>query len=157
MPASTQRRKGNQPREGDRKSTPKGKTSKVGNLTRDLELRFADSGGAYTHCRLAVEDPVTPGDWSGERVTSFYDLTIFGDMAEHAAQSLGKGTRVVVIGRAELEEYTDENGERCTAKKILVDAIGPDLRWATATVEKVAGGAAPAKTAEGYYPDEEPF
>lgn len=165
MPASTQRRNSGQRGSSgagrpadDRKSTSKGKTSKVGNLTRDLELRFADNGTAYAHARLAVEDPVIPGDWSGERVTSFYDLTIFGEMAEHAAQSTEKGMRVVVIGRAELEEYTDTDGQRQTAKKILVDAIGPDLRWATAEVVKLTQGPGrQVNTTEGSYADEEPF
>lgn len=164
MPASTQRQRGGQrgsssggPPSGDRKSTSKGKTSKVGNLTRDLELRFADNGTAYAHARLAVEDPVVPGDWSGERVTTFYDLTIFGEMAEHAAQSTEKGMRVVVIGRAELEEYTDTEGARQTAKKILVDAIGPDLRWATAEVTKLTQGPGRQVNTTDGYADEEPF
>lgn len=157
MPTSTKGKNHQAPAAPERRSEDKGRTAKIGNLCRDPELRFAQSGQAYAQCRLAVEEPVTPGDWSGERTTTFYDLTVFGQMAEHLAQCCPKGTRVVVIGRATMEYWTDpEKGEQST-KKILADGIGPDLRWATATVEKVkrtgpaAGGNAPPVY------DEKPF
>ena len=155
----TQTRKKNTQSEAppERTTVEKGKTSKVGNLCGDPELRFSGTGTAFARTRLAVEEPLVPGDWAGERATTFYDLTVFGPMAENFAACCTKGMRVVVMGRAQLETWHDpEKGEQ-TAKKILADAIGPDLRWATASVEKVkrTGPAEGGNTPP--YDGEEPF
>jgi hypothetical protein len=53
-------------------------TAKVGNLTRGPELRFSAAGKPWATFGLAVERPVTPGDWKGEKVTDFYEVTTFG-------------------------------------------------------------------------------
>jgi single-strand DNA-binding protein len=120
----------------DRRVEPKGSIAKTGNLTRDSELRFGnESGVAYCRFGLAVETPKEPGHWSGERETTFYECTAFGSLAEHVAE-LRKGTRVNVIGQGELEHWSDAEGNNRTTKRIVVDACGPDLRWATATVER---------------------
>lgn len=157
MPTSTRAKRSAPEQQPERTSEKKGKTSKVGNLTRDPELRFTKEQTAVAQCRLAVEEPVVPGEWSGERATTFYDLTVFGEMAEHFCMTATKGMRVVVMGRAELETYKDKEGKTQTAKKILADAIGPDLRWATAVVTKATRpGQSAGSTSEGYY-DEEPF
>jgi single-strand DNA-binding protein len=124
------------PHSGERTAESKGPVAKVGNLTREPELRFGlDTGNPYCRFGLAVERPKEPGNWSGERETTFFDATAFGTLAEHVAE-LGKGTRVLVIGKAELEHWTDDEGTERTTKRILVDACGPDLRWATATVKR---------------------
>ena len=141
----------------ERKTEKKGKTSKVGNLCRDPELRFAPTGLAVASARIAVEEPKEAGNWAGERETFFYDLSVFGDMGEHFATSCTKGQRVVVMGRAEVDTWTDaETGEVRTAKRIVADAIGPDLRWATATITK-ATRTGPAGANVPDYSDEEPF
>ena len=157
MPTSTKKQGAATKAPPERRSESKGKTSKVGNLTRDPELRFTPEGLQVARMGLAVETPVVPGEWSGERTTTFYDLTAFGDMAEHAGTSLTKGMRVVVMGRAEVEFWTDEAGKEMSARKILVDAIGPDLRWATAEVTKVRTSPAAATQAPPAAYDEEPF
>lgn len=131
---------------------------KVGNLTSDPELRYSPSGKAYVRMRLAVSSPKVPGDWAGERATVFYDVTAFGSLAEHAAESLSKGTRVLVSGRGEVRKWTDDKGQERSGKGILADALGPDLRWATATVARASQSKAieaePSDAAGG---DEEPF
>lgn len=107
---------------------------------------------AYCRIGLAVTVPVN-GSWD-ETDTEYYDVTCFRDLAEHAAECLSKGMRVVVVGRGEVETWTGDDGEERTSKKIVADGIGPDLRWATASVEKVSkGGRARAEVAD----DEEPF
>ena len=113
------------------------KVTKVGNLTRSPELGFGkDSGTAFVRFGLAVEVPVQAGNWSGERRTEFYEVTAFGTLAEHIAECLAKGTRVVVTGRPELDHWNGKDGTARTTKRILADAVGPDLRWATAGVTK---------------------
>jgi single-strand DNA-binding protein len=159
MPAATQEKK------TERNTEKKGEVTKVGNLTREPELSFTPNGLAVVRTGLAVERPKVTGDWAGERVTEFYELVMFRQLAENAGQSLPKGTRVVVTGDAELEHWTGDDGQDRTTKKILVNAIGPDLRWATCAVNKAerrspaeaqrptTGAPAPRDIAE----DEEPF
>jgi single-strand DNA-binding protein len=88
--------------------------------------------------RIAVSTPKVEGDWSGERETSFYHVTAFGSLAENVANCLRKGTRVVVTGRGEVRNWTGDDGTEYESEGILADAIGPDLRWATAAVTKTA-------------------
>ncbi|MGH9028555.1 MAG: single-stranded DNA-binding protein [Acidimicrobiales bacterium] len=131
--------------------------AKVGNLTRDLELRYGANGTPFARSGLAVNRPKTPGDWRGEQVTDFYEVTCFGEVAEHAAECLSKGMRVIVLGRAEIEHWQDEGGEARTTKRIVAREVSPSLRWARLTVERVprqqANGASEGVDAE----DEEPF
>jgi single-strand DNA-binding protein len=109
--------------------------TKIGNLTSEPELRFAESTGkAYCRMRIGVSTPVKAGDWAGERRTDFYDVTAFGSLAENAAESLDKGDRIVVTGQGELRSWTGDNGVEHKGKVIVADALGPDLRWATASV-----------------------
>jgi len=115
----------------------RGEVVKVGNLTRDPELRYSASGTAVCSTGLAVERPKTPGDWAGERTVEFYEVSAFGSLGEHVAECLHKGVRVVVVGAAEVEHWTDKEGKPRTSKRVVANAIGPDLRWARATVERV--------------------
>jgi single-strand DNA-binding protein len=110
--------------------------TKVGNLTADPELRFSEKGIAYCRMRLAVSTPVKPGDWAGKQKTVFYNVTAFGTLGENAAESLVKGLRLVVKGRGEVRTWTGDDGSEHKAKGVLADALGPDLRWATALVTK---------------------
>ena len=120
-----------------RSTEKKGEVAKVGNLTKSFELRYVATGRAVASSVLAVDRPKVTGDWAGERETQFYDLTVFGDMAENVAACLTKGMRVVVIGNAELQHWADHEGQERVSRAIVVTAIGPDLRWATAQVNKV--------------------
>jgi len=112
-------------------------TTKVGNLTRDPELRFGNEKGTpFVNLGLAVNTPKVPGEWSGEQRTTFYDVVCFGTLAEHAAESLAKGDRVVVAGRPEREQYTDGDGVARERRRVVATAIGPDLRFATAVISR---------------------
>jgi single-strand DNA-binding protein len=138
----------------------KGEVAKVGNLTREPELRFAPSGTAIVSTSLAVDRPKVAGDWAGERETSFYEVTAFGSLGEHVVESLPKGTRVVVIGNAEIEHWVDREGRPRTTKRIIANAIGPDLRWARAAVERIGKAEGSTLTGNGPKVEEdgdEPF
>ncbi len=110
----------------------------VGNLTADPELRFPQAGVAVTNFTIAA----TPrefknGEW-GDGKTLFMRCTAWRDLGQNVAGSLVKGTRVLVQGRLVSSEWETEAGEKRSSMQLEVDAIGPDLRYATATVQRVA-------------------
>lgn len=126
----------------------------VGNLTRDIELKFGASGVAFANVSVAFNTRKRndKGEWEdGE--ASFFDGTLFRELAEHAAESLSKGQRVILVGHLEMQKWVTKpedgsEGEPRTRVSIIVDSIGPDLRFATATVVKTErknanGGEAP--------------
>ena len=108
----------------------------VGNLTRDPELRFTNSGLAQVRVGIAVNrrKQNAQGEW--EENTSFFDAICWREMAENVAGSLAKGARVVVTGRLEQRTYENREGNTVNVVEIIADEIGPSLRWATAEVRK---------------------
>jgi single-strand DNA-binding protein len=111
----------------------------VGNITRDPELRYSNSGTSVARIGIAVNfrrQNRQTNEW--DESTSFMTVVCFGDMAEHVSESLSKGARILVTGRLEVREYQTQEGEKRQAVEIIADEIGPSLRWATAKVERVA-------------------
>jgi single-strand DNA-binding protein len=149
----------------------------VGNITRDPELRFTPTGQATTGFGLAVNRRwMNRQTQEWEEATSFFDVVCWREMAENAAESLGKGARVVVTGRLEQRSWETADGEKRSKIEVVADEIGPSLRWATAQVtknERRGPGFEPAQAgrqvaaaqptpasagqAGGYGYDEEPF
>jgi single-strand DNA-binding protein len=120
----------------------------VGNLTDDPELRFTPSGAAVAKFRIA-STPRTldkaSGEWKdGEPL--FMPCSIWRDAAEHVAESLTRGTRVIVTGRLRSRSYETREGEKRTVIELEVDEIGPSLRYATAKVSKLARASAAKPT-----------
>lgn len=119
----------------------------VGNVTRDPELRFTASGQAVATIGLAVNrrwQDKASGDWKEE--TSFFDAVCWRELAENVAESVKKGTRVVVTGRLEQRTW-EKDGVKHNAVEIQADEVAPSLRWATANVmktERQSGQTAPA-------------
>jgi single-strand DNA-binding protein len=112
----------------------------VGNLVADPELRFLPKGDAMVKFTLA-STPRTLDRQSGEWKDGdplFMNCTAFRDIAEHIAESLTKGTRVIATGRLRLSRWEDkESGEKRSAYGLDVDEIGPSLRFAQAKVQKM--------------------
>lgn len=140
--------------------------SVTGNLTRDPELRYTQSGMQVASFGLAVNHrrKNQTGDYEDE--TSFIDVVCFGGLAENAAESLTKGTRALVAGRLRVRTYDRRDGGQGTAVEVVADEVGPSLRWATAQLERVnrnGGGGGSTRTdgpsgpAPAYADDEEPF
>jgi single-strand DNA-binding protein len=143
----------------------------VGNVTRDPELKFLNSGQAALKLSIAVNrrwQNRQTQEWE-ERV-SYFEVVGYGAMAENAANSLTKGARVIVSGRLEQRSWETENGDKRSIVEINADEIGPSLKWATAVVTRTprAEGsnfqssdrpaAAPrANEPSSYAFDEEPF
>jgi single-strand DNA-binding protein len=65
-------------------------------------------------------------------------VVVWRDQAEHAALSLAKGSRVVVLGRLHQRSWTAEDGSARSTVEVVADELGPSLRWATATTTKVS-------------------
>jgi single-strand DNA-binding protein len=114
----------------------------VGNLTNDPELRFTQSGHAVASFTVA-STPRTldrnTNEWKdGESL--FLRCSLWRQAAENAAESLHKGTRVIVQGRLKQRSFETREGEKRTVIELDVDEIGPSLKNATAKVVKAARG-----------------
>ncbi len=84
----------------------------VGNVTRDIELRYIPSGTAVTDLGLAVNDrrKSQSGEWVEE--TTFVDVTLWGRTAEVASEYLSKGSPVLIEGRLKLDTWESEGQKR---------------------------------------------
>jgi single-strand DNA-binding protein len=144
----------------------------VGNVTRDPELRFTNTGQATANFGIAVNrrwQNRQSGEW--EEAVSFFNIVCWREMAENAAESLSRGSRIIVTGRLEQRSYQTQDGEKKSVVEVVADEIGPSLRWATAKVVKndrrspTEGGApdtgarpvANEPPAPAFDADEEPF
>ncbi|MGS0688017.1 single-stranded DNA-binding protein [Nakamurella sp. GG22] len=160
----------------------------IGNLTADPELRFTASGAAVANFTVA-STPRTfdraSGEWKdGEAL--FLRCNIWRQPAENVAESLTRGSRVIVSGRLKQRSFETKEGEKRTVIELEVDEIGPSLRYATAKVNRAQRsdssgggggyggsgsggssrpsapaddpwGSAPAAGSAGGYSDEPPF
>jgi len=114
----------------------------VGNLVDDPELRFTASGTAVASFRVASTPRAfdkASNEWKdGESL--FLSCSVWRQYAENVAESLTKGTRVIVTGRLKQRSYETKQGEKRTVYEIDVEDVGPALRSATAKVAKVSRG-----------------
>ena len=114
----------------------------VGNLVDDPELRFTPSGAAVAKFRMASTprylDKQT-NEWKdGESL--FLSVNVWRQAAENVAESLQRGTRVIVSGRLKSRSYETKEGEKRTVVEMEVDEVGPSLRYATAKVNRTQRG-----------------
>lgn len=109
----------------------------TGNLTTEPELRFTPSGSAVCNFTVAVNPRVknSSGGWD-DGDPAFYRCAAWGSFAENCAESLGRGTRVVVVGRLAPRTYEHEGSQRMSLD-VNVDSVGADLRFATVQVQRV--------------------
>jgi single-strand DNA-binding protein len=101
----------------------------AGNLTDDPEVRYTEGGIARARFRMAVSG-------RREQEPSFFTVVVWRDQAEHASQSLSKGSRVVVMGRLQQRSWTAEDGSARSVVEIVAEELGPSVRWATATTTR---------------------
>ncbi len=148
----------------------------VGNVTRDPELRFTPSGAAKLTLGLAVNrrwQNRQSNEW--EEQTSFFNIIAWRDLAENAAESITKGTRIMVNGRLEQRSWETEQGDKRSVVEVVADEIAASMRWATVKVNRIdrrdadgsgtsgGGGGASRPVSNqpasggGYQQDEEPF
>jgi single-strand DNA-binding protein len=110
----------------------------VGNLTDDPEVRFTSTGTAVANFTIASTSRVFNKESSEWRDgdTLFMRCTVWQQSAENLADSLTKGTRVIVSGRLRQRSYETREGEKRTTIELVVDEIGVSLRYATAQITK---------------------
>jgi len=139
----------------------------VGNVTRDPELRFTQGGMAVANFGIAWNKRKQ----DGEEEVSFFNVSCFRQLAENVAESLQKGSRVVVYGMLQQRSWDTPDGDRRSAVEIIADDVAPSLRWASADIRKnefrgdgggQGGGGgqnrpAPNQAPPTYDMDEEPF
>ena len=123
----------------------------VGNLTADPELRTTSAGAQVASFTIAS----TPRSWNRntgqfeDGQALFMRCSAWRDMAEHCAQSLSKGMRVIAQGRLQQRSYQAQDGSNRTVIELQVDEIGPSLKYATAQVQKMQSGGYQGGNANG--------
>ena len=109
----------------------------IGNLTKDPEARFANSGTAMVSFSVAVnksrKDKNT-GEWIKE--TSYIDCVIWGEQAENFANSFARGNRVIVTGQLQQRKYEGQDGTEKTKLELIVDEVGATIKYATLAITK---------------------
>ena len=93
------------------------RVSFAGNLTDQPELRHTEGGIARAMFRVAVSG-------RREQEPSFFTMVVWRDQAEHAAQSLSKGSRVVVVGRLQQRSWTAEDGSARSTMSVRTVSTG---------------------------------
>ena len=94
-----------------------------GNLTRDPEVRYTQSGMAYAKMGIAVTRPYSSKNSEGQTITDFFNLTSWNKQAEFCGRYFQKGSRVLVEGRIENNNYEDKNGVKHYGVNITVENI----------------------------------
>lgn len=130
----------------------------VGNVTRDPELRHAQSGMAIANIGIAWNKRKR----DGEDEVSYFNITAFDSLANNIAESITKGMRVSVSGTLQQRSWEDKEGNKRSSVEIVADEVSPSMRWASARVERnPREGSAPVKNAPDHAPayneNEEPF
>ena len=100
----------------------------VGNLTRDPELKFTVKGTAVVNFSIAVNH--------GPEKVGYYDVTAWDTLATNVAESLSKGMRCVVFGALDHSTWQTPEGQSRSKVQVVAEAVGPDLRFATANVQR---------------------
>lgn len=120
----------------------------VGNLVADPELRFTPSGSAVASFSVAVTERYRDAEGKYvEGATSFVRCSAWRLLAEHLAESLRKGQRVVVAGVLRQRQFETTEGEKRSAWELTAEDVGPSLMYATATPVRAARQAAATPSA----------
>ena len=95
----------------------------VGNLTRDVEIRYIQNGTALAKTSIATNRRFKSQNGEQKDETCFIDITLWGRSAEIANQYLKKGSKVLVDGRLTFEQWTDQNGQNRSKHSLTVETI----------------------------------
>ena len=94
----------------------------VGNLTREIELRYSQGGMAIANTALATTRKFTANGEKKEEVC-FIDITFFARSAEIANQYLRKGSKILVEGRLNFDQWVDQNGQKRSKHSVVVETM----------------------------------
>jgi single-strand DNA-binding protein len=122
----------------------------TGNVVREPQLGFTASGNARlampvaTNRRFQAKGSETPTE-----VVSFFTVIVWGQLAEHVAETISKGDRVTVTGRVEQRTWTDEHEQRHQSFEIVADDVAASLRFRTAKIDRTTRIVAPTGETTG--------
>lgn len=118
----------------------------TGNVGRDPELKY--TAGNMAVLKFSIADTRGKDD---KKHTSWHDVVVFGEQAETAANQLSKGSRVIVAGRIQVDNYEKKDGTKAKKVEILADEIGVSIRFTNDPVKSIA------KTFDANIEEEEVF
>jgi single-strand DNA-binding protein len=116
----------------------------TGNLTGDPELRYTPTGAPVAQFTVASNERYkdSAGQWQ-DGPTSFVRCNAWRELAEHSAESLTKGDRVVVTGTMRQRDYQAQDGTKRTVWEVAVSEVGAALKYATVKISKARRDGAP--------------
>jgi len=94
----------------------------AGNLTRDIELRYSQSGMGIAKAAIATSRKFTSNGEKKEEVC-FVDITFFGKSADVANKYLRKGSKILIEGRLNFEQWVDQNGQKRSKHSVIVETM----------------------------------
>ena len=95
----------------------------IGNLTKNIELRYTVSGTAIGNTAIASTYKFNAANGEKREETCFMDITFMGKSAEIANQYLSKGSRIFIEGRLKFDRWTDNNGQNRSKHSVIVDKM----------------------------------
>ena len=95
----------------------------VGNLTKDIEMRFTQAGLAIANTSIATNRKFKSSNGEQKEEVCFVDITFFARSAEIANQYLHRGSKILVEGRLKLDQWTDQNGQKRSKHSISVETM----------------------------------
>ena len=109
-------------------------------LVADPEAKFSEKGNLWVRARVVAKDRKRDanGQWT-DGDPCFLDLIAFGSIAENLIESAQKGANLVITGRLQMREWTQDDGTKRSSYQITADAIGMGLRWGPAIPQERGG------------------
>ena len=95
----------------------------VGNLTRDIEIKYTQGGTAIAKTAIATSKKFNSNTGEQKEEVCFVDITFFARSAEVANQYLRKGSKLLVEGRLQFDQWTDQNGQKRSKHSVAVDTM----------------------------------
>lgn len=121
----------------------------VGNVTKQIELKYTQSGQAFARFGLATNRSQKKQDGSYEDVPTFHNIVVWGKMAEFITKSCPKGAKLVIQGRIDNRQYKDQNGVTHYVSEVIAENVIPMYQQnnnANAPANAPANPPAPAPT-----------
>ncbi|MGH4033190.1 single-stranded DNA-binding protein [Actinomycetota bacterium Odt1-20B] len=127
----------------------------VGNLTSDPEVKFTENGTALAKFTIASTPRTfdkTTNQWK-DGTSTFFKCAAWRQLAEHVAESLTKGSRVVAFGRIRQHNWQTPEGDNRSMLALEIDEIGPSLRFVVARPERAPQASTPAPGSDAWSTD----
>ena len=93
----------------------------IGNLTKEPEK--VETTGEKTLCKLAIAVNENYTDKDGNRPVQYFDIVVWGTLADNCIKYLGKGSKIAVLGKAQTREWTNKEGEKRYAREVVASEI----------------------------------